>query len=90
MGAHTFGSSHCESFARRIYNFTRKGDVDPSLDPNYVAKLQQKCKPGDTTTTVEIDPGSFKTFDTSYYKLVLNMRGLFHSDAALLDDKGSV
>ncbi|KAK1325009.1 Peroxidase 27 [Acorus calamus] len=70
-GAHTIG----------------KGDVDPSLDPNYVAKLRQKCKPENATTTVEMDPGSFKTFDTSYYKLVSKRRGLFHSDAALLNDK---
>ncbi|KAK1304904.1 Peroxidase 27 [Acorus calamus] len=86
-GAHTIGSSYCDSFAKRIYNFTGKGDVDPSLDSNYVAKLRQKCKPGDTTTTVEMDPGSFTTFDTSYYKLVSKRRGLFHSDAALLNDK---
>ncbi|KAK1281319.1 Peroxidase 27 [Acorus gramineus] len=86
-GAHTIGSSHCNSFAKRIYNFTGKGDVDPSLDRNYAAKLRQECKPGDTTTTVDMDPGSFTTFDTSYYKLVLKRRGLFDSDAALLDDK---
>lgn len=30
-----------------------------------------------------MDPGSFRTFDLSYYKLVLKRRGLFESDAAL-------
>lgn len=34
-----------------------------------------------------MDPGSFKTFDGDYYTLVARRRGLFQSDAALLDDK---
>ncbi|VAH08915.1 unnamed protein product [Triticum turgidum subsp. durum] len=40
----------------------------------------------DNTTLVEMDPGSFKTFDTDYFKLVSKRRGLFHSDGALLTD----
>lgn len=31
-----------------------------------------------------MDPGSFRTFDLSYYKLLLKRRGLFQSDAALI------
>ncbi|XVF43406.1 hypothetical protein PTKIN_Ptkin02bG0037500 [Pterospermum kingtungense] len=85
-GGHTIGTSHCIGVSNRLYNFTGKGDTDPSLDPNYIAKLKQKCKPGDTTTLVEMDPGSFKTFDEDYYTLVTKRRGLFVSDAALLDD----
>lgn len=38
------------------------------------------------TTIVEMDPGSFRTFDEKYYTLVAKRRGLFQSDAALLDD----
>lgn len=45
-----------------------------------------KCKFGDQNTLVEMDPGSFKTFDESYYTLVSKRRGLFQSDSALLDD----
>lgn len=33
-----------------------------------------------------MDPGSVLTFDASYYKLITKRRGLFESDAALLDD----
>ncbi|GLT44783.1 hypothetical protein SLA2020_186600 [Shorea laevis] len=40
----------------------------------------------DNTTIVEMDPGSFSTFDNDYYKLVTKRRGLFQSDAALLDN----
>ncbi|KAK3035091.1 hypothetical protein RJ639_032593 [Escallonia herrerae] len=85
-GGHTIGTSHCSSFTNRLYNFTGKGDTDPSLDPNYIAKLKIKCKPNDQNTLVEMDPGSFKTFDEKYYTLVTKRRGLFESDAALLAD----
>lgn len=85
-GGHTIGTSHCSSFTNRLYNFTGKGDADPKLDQNYVAQLKNKCKPGDANTLVEMDPGSFKTFDEDYYTLVSKRRGLFQSDSALLDD----
>ncbi|XP_010267772.1 PREDICTED: peroxidase 56-like [Nelumbo nucifera] len=85
-GGHTIGQSHCPSFTNRLYNFTGKGDSDPSLDSNYVPRLKSACQPGDTTTQVEMDPGSYRTFDASYYKLVAKRRGLFQSDSALLND----
>ncbi|XP_020593546.1 peroxidase 27-like [Phalaenopsis equestris] len=84
-GGHTIGTSHCSSFNDRIYNFTGKGDSDPSLDKFYLQKLKDKCKPKDATTLVEMDPGSFKTFDASYYKNVLKRRVLFTSDQSLLE-----
>lgn len=43
--------------------------------------------PGDKTTLVEMNPGSFKTFDEDYYRLVSKRRGLFQSDATLLDNR---
>lgn len=85
-GGHTIGISHCNSFSGRLYNFTGKGDMDPSLDKNYAARLKIKCKPGDNKTIVEMDPGSFRTFDTNYFVNVKKNRGLFQSDAALLTD----
>lgn len=69
-----------------MYNFTGNGDADPTMDPNYIARLKLKCSPTDVTTLVEMDPGSFKTFDEKYYTLVAKRRGLFQSDSALLDD----
>ncbi|XP_012086400.2 peroxidase 27 [Jatropha curcas] len=85
-GGHTIGIGHCFIISNRLYNFTGKGDTDPSLDPKYAAQLKKKCKPGNTKTIVEMDPGSFKTFDEDYYTIVSKRRGLFQSDAALLDD----
>ncbi|KAH7653016.1 Peroxidase protein [Dioscorea alata] len=90
-GAHTIGIAHCSSFSNRLYNFTGKGDQDPSLDSEYASNLKQnKCKSiNDNTTIVEMDPGSFLTFDLGYYKLLLKRRGLFQSDAALTTNNGT-
>ncbi|KAA8526486.1 hypothetical protein F0562_008311 [Nyssa sinensis] len=85
-GGHTIGTSHCFGFSNRLYNFTGKGDTDPTMDPNYIDQLKKKCKPGDVTTLVEMDPGSFRIFDSDYYNIVRKRRGLFQSDAALLTD----
>ncbi|ESR60756.1 peroxidase 3 [Citrus sinensis] len=84
-GAHTIGVSHCTSVSSRLYNFTGVGDQDPALDSEYAANLKaRKCRtPNDNTTLLEMDPGSRKTFDLSYYNLLLKRRGLFVSDASL-------
>ncbi|KAJ4871050.1 Peroxidase 3 [Raphanus sativus] len=84
-GAHTIGVSHCSSFTNRLYNFTGRGDQDPALDSEYAANLKSRKCPSlnDNTTIVEMDPGSRKTFDLSYYQLLLKRRGLFQSDSAL-------
>ncbi|KAF2305001.1 hypothetical protein GH714_000975 [Hevea brasiliensis] len=92
LGSHTIGTSHCSSFNSRLYNFTGKGinnDSDPTLDSEYVQRLKNKCKPGDQNSLVEMDPGSFRTFDADYYTLVSKRRGLFQSDVALLDNSVS-
>ncbi|OAY75022.1 Peroxidase 1 [Ananas comosus] len=86
LGAHTIGTSHCSSFSDRLYNFSGTGTSDPTLDKHYLPKLMNKCKPGDTKTLVEMDPGSFRTFDTGYYKQVTKRRGLFTSDETLMLD----
>ncbi|KAM0860362.1 hypothetical protein ACQ4PT_046603 [Festuca glaucescens] len=90
-GAHTLGTAHCPSYADRLYNATgedgKYGLVDPSLDSEYADKLRLKCKSLDDRSMLsEMDPGSYKTFDSSYYGHVAKRRGLFRSDAALLTD----
>ncbi|KAM3405589.1 hypothetical protein ACQJBY_008217 [Aegilops geniculata] len=88
-GAHTLGTAHCPSFADRLYN-TTDGLVDPSLDSEYADKLRLRCRSVDDRAMLsEMDPGSFRTFDTNYYRHVAKRRGLFRSDAALLFDAGT-
>ncbi|OIV91305.1 hypothetical protein TanjilG_01836 [Lupinus angustifolius] len=88
-GAHTIGVGHCNLLRNRLYNFTGKGDQDPSLDTRYAAFLKRKCQSGDITTTVDMDPGSPTNFNTDYYPNLLQKKGLFSSDAALLRQQQS-
>ncbi|XP_027926191.1 LOW QUALITY PROTEIN: peroxidase 39-like [Vigna unguiculata] len=88
-GAHTIGVAHCSSLSNRLFNFTGKGDQDPSLDSEYAENLKTfKCNDINklNTTKIEMDPGSRKTFDLGYYRQVIKRRGLFESDAALLNN----
>ncbi|PWA82528.1 heme peroxidase [Artemisia annua] len=83
---HTVGVSHCPVIVNRLYNFTGKGDTDPSLDPKFIPQLKSICSPTDTTTVLAMDRTP-RSFDEDYYTVVLRKRGLFQSDAALLNDK---
>ncbi|GJS07317.1 peroxidase 27-like protein [Tanacetum coccineum] len=85
-GGHTVGVSHCPVIVNRLYNFTGKGDTDPTLDPKYIPQLKSICSPTDTTTVLAMDRTP-RSFDEDYYTVVLRKRGLFQSDAALLNDK---
>ncbi|KAJ8749287.1 hypothetical protein K2173_018768 [Erythroxylum novogranatense] len=91
-GAHTIGIAHCSTISTRLYNFTGTGASDPALDSEYADNLKaNKCTtPSDTTTKIEMDPGSRNTFDLSYYQLLLKRRGLFESDAALTTNSDSL
>ncbi|XP_078448150.1 peroxidase 5-like [Wolffia australiana] len=83
-GAHSIGKADCSSFSRRLYNFNSTVQTDPSLNPLYAAELKQKCPPGASGTTVPMDPPTPLALDISYYKGLLENRGLFTSDQALM------
>ncbi|XP_065859394.1 peroxidase 24-like [Euphorbia lathyris] len=84
-GAHTIGLGHCVIITNRLFNFTGKGDTDPSLDPTYADFLKKQCSnPPAPTTTVEMDPGSSLSFDSDYFVALNKHKGLFESDATLL------
>ncbi|XP_010484845.1 PREDICTED: peroxidase 2-like [Camelina sativa] len=85
-GAHTIGISTCALVNARIYNFTGRGDFDPAMNPSYVRALKKRCKPTDFRSTVDMDPGSVKRFDSHYFNVVAQRKGLFTSDSTLLDD----
>ncbi|XP_059277975.1 peroxidase 3-like [Lycium ferocissimum] len=88
-GGHTIGVGNCNFFSNRLYNFTGKGDTDPSLNSTYVAFLKTKCQSLSDNTTTEMDPGSSLTFDNNYFSVLKQQKGLFQSDAALLTNKGA-
>ncbi|KAL6517210.1 hypothetical protein OROHE_017916 [Orobanche hederae] len=87
-GAHTIGDGHCKLFSNRLYNFTGKGDQDPSLNTSYAATLKSICRSlSDNKTTVGMDPGSSSSFDNHYYSTLAQNKGLFVSDAALITNE---
>ncbi|PNT70978.1 hypothetical protein BRADI_2g20820v3 [Brachypodium distachyon] len=92
FGCHSIGTSHCEAFEKRLYNFSADTEQDPSLDAVYAAKLKKLCPRGALhahggwATKVPMDPGSGFTFGLSYYRHVVAGRGLFQSDGGLLHD----
>lgn len=79
--------THCTLVARRLYNFTGKGDVDPSLNPNYATTLRKLCpNPINRATILEMDPKSSLSFDSHYFEALNQHMGLLGSDAALMTD----
>ncbi|KAL8536911.1 hypothetical protein ACS0TY_012190 [Phlomoides rotata] len=86
-GAHTIGKSHCNSFNDR-FKLDSNGNltfVDSSLDKQYAVQLTKACL-SDSSITVDNDPGTPLQFDNMYYKILLEHKGLFQSDSALLND----
>lgn len=90
-GAHTIGRAHCTSFSNRLYSFNSATAQDPSMNAAYAAQLQQQCPSGNAgaNIVVPMDPISPSVSDTAYYRNILNNRGLFTSDQALLSDTGT-
>ncbi|XVF61308.1 hypothetical protein PTKIN_Ptkin08bG0120000 [Pterospermum kingtungense] len=89
-GAHTVGFSHCSKFANRIYNFSRKSGVDPTLNETYATKLQQVCpRNADDLVAITMDPNTPMEFDNVYYQNLQKGQGLFTSDQVLFTDTRS-
>lgn len=90
VGGHTIGRSHCSSFNDR-FKVDPSGNVtviDSSLDRQYAVQLTKMCPAGarDGSITVNNDPGTPFQFDNQYYRIVLEHKGLFQSDSALVND----
>ncbi|XP_059287132.1 peroxidase 16-like [Lycium ferocissimum] len=89
-GAHTLGFSHCNRVSKRLYNFSPKSRVDPTLNRQYVSQLKQMCPLRvDPRIAINMDPTTPNTFDNAYYKNLQQGKGLFVSDQVLFTDSRS-
>ncbi|CAJ2649792.1 peroxidase 16-like protein [Trifolium pratense] len=89
-GAHTIGFSHCGRFSKRIYRFSPRTTIDPSLNLQYAFQLRQMCPlKVDPRIAINMDPVSPKTFDNQYFKNLQQGKGLFTSDQVLFTDSRS-
>ncbi|KAE8707453.1 Peroxidase 16 [Hibiscus syriacus] len=86
-GAHTLGFAHCAKFSKRIYNFSPRSRVDPTLNFQYAMQLRQMCPINvDPRIAINMDPNTPRTFDNVYYKNLQQGMGLFTSDQVLFTD----
>ncbi|KAK6248047.1 hypothetical protein QUC31_019612 [Theobroma cacao] len=89
-GAHTLGFSHCGRFSNRIYNFSPRREIDPTLNFAYALQLRQMCPRNvDPRIAINMDPTTPRTFDNVYYKNLQQGKGLFTSDQILFTDRRS-
>ncbi|XP_027355642.1 peroxidase 16-like [Abrus precatorius] len=89
-GAHTIGFSHCSRFSHRIYNFSPKRLIDPTLNWQYALELREACPLRvDPRIAINMDPVTPQTFDNQYFKNLDNGMGLFTSDQVLANDARS-
>ena len=86
-GAHTIGQANCSVFQYRLYNFTTRGNADPTINPAFLAQLQALCpEGGNGSTRVALDTNSQTKFDVNFFKNVRNGNGVLESDQRLFGD----
>ncbi|RWR89902.1 peroxidase N1-like protein [Cinnamomum micranthum f. kanehirae] len=88
VGGHTIGTTACQFFRYRLYNFTTTGNgADPSINPAFLTQLQALCPAnGDGSRRVALDTGSVGSFDVSFFTNLGNGRGVLESDQKLWTD----
>ncbi|PIA55861.1 hypothetical protein AQUCO_00700290v1 [Aquilegia coerulea] len=84
-GGHSIGRSFCAAILGRHNNFNNTGKPDPTLNSDLAAKLRKQCVA--LTDLVDMDTITPNTLDNKYYRGLLENKGLFTSDAALLTNK---
>lgn len=83
-GSHTIGSARCVSFKQRLYNQHRDNRPDSTLETSFYHTLASACpRAGGDGEIRPLDLVSPSRFDNSYYKLILEGKGLLNSDEVL-------
>ncbi|XP_062092417.1 peroxidase 4-like [Humulus lupulus] len=80
-GAHTIGQARCTSFRSRIYNET---NIDSSFAQTRRSKCPKSSGSGDNNLA-PLDLQSPTAFDNSYFKNLIQKKGLLHSDQELFN-----
>ena len=82
-GSHTIGQAKCGTFKARAYNET-------NIDQSFAASLRATCPSSGGDSNLQ--PFDFTTpnfFDNSYFRNLMNKKGLLHSDQALFNGGSS-
>ncbi|KAL0335134.1 UNVERIFIED_CONTAM: Peroxidase N1 [Sesamum radiatum] len=87
VGGHTIGTTACQFFRYRLYNFTSTGGADPSINAAFLPTLQSLCPAdGDGSRRVGLDNGSENRFDSTFFSNLRDGRGILESDQKLWTD----
>lgn len=74
----------------RLYNFVPGGGSDPSINPEFLPELKEKCpNNGDVNVRLPIDHGSGDKFDKQILENVRNGFAVLQSDAKLIEDEAT-
>lgn len=77
--------ARCVTFRQRLYNQNGKNQPDVTLERSYYNGLKTVCpKIGGDNNVSPLDFSSPRRFDNTYFKLLLEGRGLLTSDQVLL------
>ncbi|XP_010548306.1 PREDICTED: peroxidase 49 [Tarenaya hassleriana] len=83
-GSHTIGFSRCTSFRQRLYNQSGNARPDSTLDQSFAASLRPRCpRSGGDQNLFVLDIISAAKFDNSYFKNLIDNKGLLNSDQVL-------
>ncbi|RLM91461.1 Peroxidase 15 [Panicum miliaceum] len=87
-GSHTIGKARCVSFKQRLYNQHRDNRPDITLEKSFYHTSASGCpRTGGDNNIRSLDFVSPSKFDNSYYKLILEGKGLLNSDEVLWTGK---
>ncbi|XP_012071934.1 peroxidase 9 [Jatropha curcas] len=83
-GGHTIGVARCVSFKQRLYNQNGNNQPDETLEKAYYLGLKSVCpKSAGDNNIFPLDFASPLKFDNTYFKLILQGKGLLTSDEVL-------
>ncbi|CAN1155740.1 Peroxidase 4 [Linum perenne] len=80
-GSHTIGQARCTTFRTRIYNET---NINPSFARDRRGNCPRAQNSGNNNLAV-LDVKTPKAFDNQYYKNLIELKGLLHSDQILFN-----
>ncbi|XP_021908216.1 peroxidase N1-like [Carica papaya] len=87
VGGHTIGTTSCQLFRDRLFNFNGTGTHDSTINRMFLPQLQILCpENGDGSMRVALDTGSVNRFDTSFFANLRDGKGVLQSDQALWSD----
>ncbi|KAL0910796.1 hypothetical protein M5K25_018885 [Dendrobium thyrsiflorum] len=74
VGAHTIGQARCTTFRKRIYK-------EKNIDASFAQARKSNCpKSSGDNNLSPLDLQTPTGFDNNYYKNLINLKGLLHSD----------